>query len=85
MTTAVVICPGRGTYNQTELGYLGRHFGDRSLLDAFDARRTARKQDTLSALDGAAHYALAKHTRGDNASALIFGETLGDFRAIDRD
>ena len=30
--TAVVICPGRGTYNATELGYLGRHFPDPTLL-----------------------------------------------------
>jgi acyl transferase domain-containing protein len=85
MTTAVVICPGRGTYTKTELGYLKRHFGDRALLAAFDATRDALGQETLSALDGAASYSVAKHTRGDNASALIYAATLGDFRAIDRE
>ncbi|MGB5835523.1 MAG: ACP S-malonyltransferase [Albidovulum sp.] len=83
MKTAVVICPGRGTYTKTELGYLSRHFGDRALLGAFDASRAALGQETLSALDGAASYSVAKHTRGDNASALIYAATLGDFRALD--
>lgn len=82
MKTAVVICPGRGTYTKTELGYLARHFGDRALLGAFDARRAALGQDTLSALDGAASYSVARHTRGDNASGLIYAATLGDFRAL---
>lgn len=82
MKTAVVICPGRGTYTKTELGYLARHFGDRALLGAFDARRGALGQDTLSALDGAASYSVARHTRGDNASGLIYAATLGDFRAL---
>lgn len=83
MKTAVVICPGRGTYTKSELGYLKRHFGDRALLGAFDRTREELGQETLSALDGAASYSVARHTRGDNASALIYAATLGDFRAID--
>lgn len=83
MKTAVVICPGRGTYNKTELGYLKRHFRDRALLGAFDRTREELGQETLSTLDGAATYSVAKHTRGDNASVLIYAATLGDFRAID--
>ncbi|EEW26820.1 ACP S-malonyltransferase [Rhodobacter ferrooxidans] len=82
MTTAVVICPGRGTYGKAELGYLGRHFPDRALLAGFDARRTALGQETLSALDGASAYSVARHTRGDNASGLIYAATLGDFRSL---
>ena len=81
--TAVVICPGRGTYTKTELGYLGRHFADKALLQRFDASRAALGQDTLSALDAATSYSVARHTRGDNASGLIYACTLGDFRAID--
>jgi len=80
--TAVVICPGRGTYNKPELGVLGRQFTDKALLAQFDEMRRAEGQDTLSDLDGAARYSIAKHTRGDNASALIYTATLGDFRAI---
>ena len=83
--TAVVICPGRGTYNKPELGVLGRHFSDKALLAHFDQMRSAQGQETLTALDGATRYSVAKHTRGDNASALIYSATLGDFRAIDPD
>jgi [acyl-carrier-protein] S-malonyltransferase len=83
MKTAVLICPGRGTYNKTELGSLRRWFPDRALLGAFDARRKALGQPPLSELDGAARYSLSTHSRGDNASALIYACTLGDARSID--
>ena len=82
--TAVVICPGRGTYNAAELGYLGRNFPDAGLLARFDALRAAAGQDTLTALDGAERFSMARHTRGDNASGLIFAASLGDFLSIDR-
>ena len=85
MKTAVVICPGRGTYNKAELGYLARHFPDQELLSEFNALRTAEGQPTLGELDGAERFSLATHTRGDNASALIYAATLGDFMSIDRD
>lgn len=83
MRTAVAICPGRGTYNAPELGYLARHHAGDRLIAAFDAARAAAGQETLSTLDGAARYSAAVHTRGDNASALIYAAGLMDFRAID--
>ncbi|MEO5621212.1 MAG: ACP S-malonyltransferase, partial [Cypionkella sp.] len=82
MKTAVVICPGRGTYTKTELGTLARSFTDRALLARFDARRQDLGQESLTALDGASSYSVAKHSRGDNASALIYAATLADFRAL---
>jgi [acyl-carrier-protein] S-malonyltransferase len=83
MTTAVVICPGRGTYTKAELGYLARHHAGRGdLIEGFDRERAALGQETLSALDGAARYSVAKLTRGDNASALIYACTLADFQAL---
>lgn len=82
MKTAVVICPGRGTYTKTELGYLKRHFRDAGLMADFDARRRVAGQDTLTDLDGAATYSVSRHTRGDNASALIYASTLADFRSL---
>lgn len=85
MKTAVVVCPGRGTYNKTELGWLGRHFTDRALLADFDARRRAAGRVSLSDLDGAATYSISTHTRGDNASSLIYAATLGDFTALGDD
>jgi [acyl-carrier-protein] S-malonyltransferase len=82
--TAVVICPGRGTYNATELGYLHRHFPDPGLLTRFDALRTEAGQETLTALDGADRFLASRHTRGDNASGLIYAATYGDFLSLDR-
>ena len=85
MKTAVVVCPGRGVYNRTELGYLAAHHGTRrEMFDRLDAQRSTAGQETLHALDGAATFAPARHTRGDNASALIFAASLADFQAIDR-
>ena len=83
MKTAVVICPGRGTYNAAELGCLHRHFPDAGLLARFDAQRAEAGQETLTALDGAERFSLALHSRGDNASGLIFAASYGDFLALD--
>ena len=84
-TTAVVICPGRGVYNKTELGYLARHHaGKAQMFAGFDEQRRAMGQETLAALDGAASFVMSTHTRGDNASALIYSASLADFQAIDR-
>lgn len=83
MKTAVVVCPGRGTYNKSELGYLGRHFPQPEILADFDAIRGGNGQETLSALDGAESFSIKRHTSGDNASALIFAATYGDYLAID--
>jgi len=83
MKTAVVICPGRGTYNAAELGWLARHFPDPALLAGFDAARAAAGQERLSDLDGAARFSPGLHGRGDNAAGLIYAATLGDFLSID--
>jgi [acyl-carrier-protein] S-malonyltransferase len=82
MKTAVVVCPGRGTYNKAELGYLRAHFPEAGLLDRFDEQRRTAGQPTVSELDGAERFSIATHTRGDNASALIFAATLGDFLSL---
>lgn len=78
MKTAVLICPGRGTYNATELGTLARHFPDPALLDRLDAERARLGQERLRDLDSAPGWTLGRHARGDNASALIYACTLGD-------
>mgnify|MGYP001469414733 CR=1 FL=1 len=82
MKTAVLICPGRGTYTKTELGSLAS-FPDHALLARFDAERARLGQETLTALDSAQTYSVARHSRGDNASALIYACTLGDRLALD--
>lgn len=84
--TALVIAPGRGTYNKTELGYLTRHHRDRrDLIDHFDALRRDLSQPTLSELDGADRYSMSTFSRGDKASALIHACAYADFLSIDRD
>jgi len=83
--TAVVIAPGRGTYNKTELGYLAqRHDQYQSLIREFDDFRTGLGQSPVSTLDTAERYSIATHTRGDNASPLIYACSYADFLSIDR-
>jgi len=70
--TAVLICPGRGTYNKAELGTLARHHAGHPLIAQWDALRAGAGQPALSALDGAQRFTAAQHSTGDNASALIY-------------
>ena len=84
--TAVVVCPGRGTYNKAELGYLARLHGDKtSIISVIDQQRVASGQGTVSALDSMAKYSMAKHTAGENASSLIFACAACDFADIDQE
>ena len=83
--TALVVCPGRGTYNKEELGYLKRFHADKAaLIAAFDAFRREQGQEPISALDGRARFSLAEFSRGDNASPLIHACATADFLSIDR-
>lgn len=82
---ALVICPGRGTYNASELGYLTQHQADRNIVSTVDAVRAAAGQMAVSELDSAAKYSPSVHMTGDNASAIIYACALSDFAAIDRD
>jgi acyl transferase domain-containing protein len=84
--SAVVVCPGRGTYNKPELGYLKRfHAAQHNLIAMADAHRAKRGQPAISALDSAASYSAATHSRSDNASPLIFTCSYADFLTINRD
>jgi [acyl-carrier-protein] S-malonyltransferase len=83
---ALVICPGRGTYNAAELGYLKKHHeGGGDLIARLDALRRDTGQITVSELDGAEKFSPAMHMTGDNASLLIYACAMADFGAIDRD
>jgi acyl transferase domain-containing protein len=84
--TALVVCPGRGTYNAAELGYLkANHAERRDMIARLDALRREQGQILISELDDAAKYAPPVHMAGDNASLLIYACALADFAAIDRD
>lgn len=86
MKTAIVVCPGRGTYNKTELGYIHTHHAARwDTVKAFDTLRMQSGQPTLSDLDGASEFSVSTYSRGDNASALIFAASYLDYLVIGED
>ncbi len=81
--TAVVICPGRGTYNKPELGYLHRHHADKMpMFQRFDTLRAEDGQEGVTALDGAARFAVSTYSRGDVASPLIYAAALADAQSL---
>lgn len=82
---ALVVCPGRGTYNASELSYLRQHQANSQVVTAVDAVRAAAGQVAVSTLDSAEKYSPSVHMTGDNASAIIYACALSDFAAIDRD
>lgn len=82
----VVICPGRGTYNKEELGYLQRLHSDKvEIVDTIDAYRKIKQQVSVHELDSAQQYNMRTHTAGENASALIYACAISDFQSINKD
>jgi [acyl-carrier-protein] S-malonyltransferase len=83
---ALVVCPGRGTYNAAELGYLKTyHNNGGEWIERLDALRRATGQVPVSELDSAEKFSPSTHMTGDNASLLIYACAMADFAAIDRD
>ncbi|NQY63872.1 MAG: ACP S-malonyltransferase [Alteromonadaceae bacterium] len=83
---AVVICPGRGTYNKEELGYLQRLHADKpELVAVIDDYRQKQGQISISELDSQDKYSMRLHTAGENASALIYACAMADFQSINQD
>lgn len=84
--TIAVVCPGRGTYTKTELGYLKKHRpAQEPFLNRLDQWLAAKGQPTVSDLDNAKQFSLKTHTPGEYASTLIYACSAADFMAIDRD
>lgn len=84
--TAFVICPGRGTYNAGELGYLKHHHSDRvAFLQMIDRVRADAGQVAITALDGMDKFSPSVHGTGYNASLLIYACALSDFFSINRE
>lgn len=83
---ALVVCPGRGTYNKEELGYLHRrHPNTTAVWQFIDTYRQSLGQPTVTELDGLDKYSIKLHTLGEHASPLIYACSLADFQSIDRD
>lgn len=77
--TAVLLCPGRGSYTKDELGWLARTLQPgpvASALHACDEHRRAHGRETLTAIDGAEKFRPGLHLDGENAAELIYFGTL---------
>lgn len=83
---AVVVCPGRGTYNRGELGYFHKHHSDKKdMLARFDAQRQQQGLATLQSLDSAKAFKSREHLQAENAAPLIYSCAYGDFLSINQD
>ena len=81
----VVICPGRGSYNSKELGYLNKYRPKlNSFIEDIDREREALGELSISELDNAEKFKRSLHTKGENASPLIYACAMSDFMAIDQ-
>lgn len=81
---ALIVCPGRGTYNADEWGYLKQHHdGQTDWLNAFDHYRREQQQPSLTELDSKTPFSMKLHSRGDHASPLIYACSFLDAQAID--
>lgn len=77
--TAVLLCPGRGSYTKSELGFVGKTMRPGPVADALAASDRARKQagrPTISEVDGADRYRPSQHLDGENAAELIYFGTM---------
>ncbi|MBU2711042.1 ACP S-malonyltransferase [Zooshikella harenae] len=84
--TAIVVCPGRASYQRADLGYLQRfHAHQSELLHALDEYRLQHHLKTISALDQAERFQRPLHNSGENGAALIYACSYADFLAIQQD
>ncbi|MBL8748223.1 MAG: ACP S-malonyltransferase, partial [Planctomycetes bacterium] len=77
--TAVLFCPGRGSYTKDELGFLGRTVRQGPIADALaacDEWRRSQGRPTLTEIDGAEKFRPGLHLDGENAAELIFFGTM---------
>jgi [acyl-carrier-protein] S-malonyltransferase len=83
--TAVVICPGRGTYNKNELGYLHHYHSDKfEHITALDSFRSSQGRPSVWELDGRATFSPKEHLAGENAASLIYACSYADFLDINQ-
>lgn len=84
---AVLLCPGRGSYGQGELGYLRRTLRQgqgevAAALAQADAARRAAGEPTISELDATPAFRPALHLDGRNAAELIYFATMAHVEAL---
>lgn len=83
--TAVLFCPGRGSYTKSELGFLGRTVQPGPVADAIDASnrlRSEQNRPTLTEVDAAEKFRPSMHLDGQNAAELIYFGTLAHVQQL---
>lgn len=88
--TALVVCPGRGTYNKPELGSISTKIGEdnpkiSNFINQVDSVRRELGRPTVSELDGMDLYKSRVHQAPANAASLIYAAGYADYLAINRD
>lgn len=82
---ALVVCPGRGSYDRATLGSLaGRSPAANRVLDACDAWRAAHGRPGVRELDAEPAFKAGRHVAGEHASLLTFACSLADLAELDR-
>ena len=87
LPSAVLFCPGRGSYGREELGSLAKALRPGPVEGALaraDERRAADGLPQIQALDAAPSFKPGTHLEGRNAAALIYFTTLAGLDALDR-
>ena len=83
--TAVLFCPGRGSYTKDELGFVGRHVRGGPIADALAACDSARREQgrpTLTEIDRAERFRPSQHLDGENAAELIYFGALAHLETL---
>ena len=83
--TAVLFCPGRGSYTKEELGFVGRTVQSGPVADALavsDKVRREQGRKTLTEVDGADRFRPSLHLDGENAAELIYFGTMAHVQEL---
>lgn len=83
--TAVLFCPGRGSYGREQLGSLGRSLRPGEVQEALmatDTKRREAKQPGILELDAAASFRPSLHLDGRNASELLFFASMAEIEGL---
>lgn len=78
---ALALCPGRGSYQRTELGSLAGLSSPS--VEVLDAVRLGRGLPTSRQLDAAERFSPRQHIAGEHASVLTAAITLADLDQLD--